>query len=90
MDSKIKNLAFGVAALLATSMTPAFADDATKAGHSGEVECHGANACKGQGNCKSAENSCKHENSCKGKGWVWTSTDKCAATGGKIRNPASK
>lgn len=77
MDAKIKNLAIGVAALIATSAPgPVIAmDDEPEASHL--IECHGANSCKGHSECKTSHNSCKGQNGCKGHGWLWKDASDC-------------
>ena len=82
IQSKGATLA-SLAAVMALSMSAAFAADSPKGGSgasvaaSDKVHCYGMTSCKGSGDCKTAENSCKGQNACKGHGFKTLKAKEC-------------
>jgi len=95
IQSKGATLA-SVAAVMAFSMSAAFAVENPKGSHgmavgaSDKVHCYGVQSCKGNSDCKTAEHSCKGQNACKGHGFKGISAKDCLDKGGVIADLKAK
>jgi uncharacterized membrane protein len=85
-----------VAAVLALSMSTAFAvenpmgSSGIAVGASDKVHCYGTLSCKGNSDCKTAEHGCKGQNACKGHGFKGISAKSCLDKGGVIADLKAK
>lgn len=89
ISSKGSSIA-SIAALMAMSMSTAFAADMPNGssgaaiGASDKVHCYNVNTCKGSSDCKTAEHQCKGQNVCKGHGFKAMGAKACLDAGGTV------